>query len=93
MIVSNFTSTLTVIEDAILKPNKLNFLRLDGSISSADRQPLVDTFNRTNADMNFALTLSSKAGGVGLNIIGMFCSKMIPDKSVSIACVCVCVCL
>ena len=91
VIVSNFTSTLTVIEDAILKPNKLNFLRLDGSISSADRQPLVDTFNRTNADMNFALTLSSKAGGVGLNIIGMFCSKMILDKSVSIVCVCVCV--
>jgi SNF2 family DNA or RNA helicase len=84
VIVSNFTSTLAVIEDNILKPNKLNFLRLDGSISSADRQPLVDTFNRTNADMNFALTLSSKAGGVGLNIIGMFCSKILPNKSVTI---------
>jgi len=70
VIVSNFTSTLTVVEDAILKPSKLNFLRLDGSVKSADRQQLVDTFNRTNADMNFALTLSSKAGGVGLNVIG-----------------------
>uniref|UniRef100_A0A7S4AJZ2 Helicase ATP-binding domain-containing protein n=2 Tax=Pseudo-nitzschia australis TaxID=44445 RepID=A0A7S4AJZ2_9STRA len=70
VIVSNFTSTLTVVEDIILKPLQLNFLRLDGSVSSADRQSLVDTFNRTNADMNFALTLSSKAGGVGLNVIG-----------------------
>ncbi len=70
VIVSNFTSTLTVIEEAILKQSKLNFLRLDGSINSADRQSLVDTFNRTSASMNFALTLSSKAGGVGLNLIG-----------------------
>lgn len=71
VIVSNFTKTLAVVEDAILKPSKLNFLRLDGSVNSADRQQLVDTFNRTKADMNFALTLSSKAGGVGLNVIGM----------------------
>lgn len=70
VIVSNFTSTLTVIEDTILNPLELNFLRLDGSLGSADRQPLVDTFNRTSADQNFALTLSSKAGGVGLNVIG-----------------------
>ena len=74
VIISNFTSTLTVIEEVILKQLKLNFLRLDGSINSAERQPLVDTFNRTSASMNFALTLSSKAGGVGLNLIGM-CSK------------------
>ncbi len=70
VIISNFTSTLTVIEDAILKKLKLNFLRLDGSINSADRQSLVDTFNRTSASTNFALMLSSKAGGVGLNLIG-----------------------
>ena len=70
VIISNFTSTLTIVEDAILRKLNLNFLRLDGSISSANRQPLVDTFNRTSANVNFALTLSSKAGGVGLNLIG-----------------------
>lgn len=70
VIVSNFTGTLTVIEDSILKPANLNFLRLDGSTASANRQPLVDTFNRTNAETHFAMTLSSKAGGVGLNLIG-----------------------
>lgn len=72
VIISNFTSTLTVIEEAILKKMNLNFLRLDGSINSGDRQSLVDTFNGTSASTNFALTLSSKAGGVGLNLIGMY---------------------
>jgi SNF2 family DNA or RNA helicase len=70
VIVSNFTSTLAIIEDIILKPAKMTYLRLDGSITSNNRQQLVDTFNRTSADANFALTLSSKAGGVGLNLIG-----------------------
>jgi SNF2 family DNA or RNA helicase len=70
VIVSNFTSTLSVIEDSILKPASFTFLRLDGSTPSASRQSLVETFNRTNAETNFAMTLSSKAGGVGLNLIG-----------------------
>ena len=71
IIVSNYTSALTVIEEAILKKLKLSFLRLDGSTKGDKRQFIVDTFNRTSAKMNFALTLSSKAGGVGLNLIGM----------------------
>jgi SNF2 family DNA or RNA helicase len=70
VIVSNFTATLTVIENSILKPMCLAFLRLDGSTPSATRQSLVDAFNRTKADTHFAMTLSSKAGGVGLNLIG-----------------------
>ncbi|KAG7361602.1 SNF2-related protein [Nitzschia inconspicua] len=70
VIVSNFTATLTIIEEYLLKPVNLKFLRLDGSTASANRQPLVDTFNRTNAETYFAMTLSSKAGGVGLNLIG-----------------------
>ena len=71
VIVSNFTSALTVIEDTILKKLNLNFLRLDGSIQGDKRQSIVDTFNRTSAKLYFALTLSSKAGGVGLNLVGM----------------------
>jgi SNF2 family DNA or RNA helicase len=70
VIVSNFTSTLSVIEATILKPSNCTFQRLDGSTPSATRQTIVDTFNRTNSSTNFALTLSSKAGGTGLNIIG-----------------------
>ena len=44
-------------------------LRLDGSCSVKQRQPIVDTFNDP-AHPSFVLLLSSKAGGVGLNIIG-----------------------
>ncbi len=44
-------------------------LRLDGSCSVKARQPMVDTFNDP-AHPSFVLLLSSKAGGVGLNIIG-----------------------
>ena len=80
VIVSNFTSNLTIIEDNILKPTELNFLRLDGSLKSADRQQVVDTFNRTDAVMTFALTLSSKAGGTGLNIIGRLFLNLIEVK-------------
>lgn len=44
-------------------------LRLDGSLTVKQRQPLVDRFNDP-ADPSFIFLLSSKAGGVGLNIIG-----------------------
>ena len=44
-------------------------LRLDGSCSVKQRQALVDTFNDPQHP-SFVLLLSSKAGGVGLNIIG-----------------------
>ncbi len=70
VIISNFTSALTVIEEAILRKKKMSFLRLDGSLALADRQPLVDSFNNRSVDHSFAFLLSSKAGGCGLNLIG-----------------------
>ena len=70
VIVSNFTSALTVIEDTILKARGLPYLRLDGSVAQSERQPLVDSFNRCSPDKTFAFLLSSKAGGCGLNLIG-----------------------
>jgi SNF2 family DNA or RNA helicase len=68
VIVSNFTSVLSLIERLILQPFSYNYLRLDGT--TKDRQTLVDTFNRTSVHRSFCLLLSSKAGGCGLNIIG-----------------------
>lgn len=68
VIVSNFTSALTIIESIVLRPRQLSYSRLDGS--TQNRQALVDTFNRTSAESNFCLLLSSKAGGCGLNIVG-----------------------
>lgn len=42
-------------------------LRLDGSVLSEKRISLVDRFNRS-ADPSLLFLLSSKAGGVGLNL-------------------------
>jgi SNF2 family DNA or RNA helicase len=70
VIVSNFTSALTVIQETILKTKGLAYLRLDGTVPQAERQPLVDTFNRCSPEKAFAFLLSSKAGGCGLNLIG-----------------------
>ena len=70
VIVSNFTATLSIIEDSLLKPHGLPFLRLDGTIDSKKRDELVNTFNKTSSERSFAFLLSSKAGGCGLNLIG-----------------------
>ncbi|KAL7454581.1 hypothetical protein ACHAWC_007180, partial [Mediolabrus comicus] len=70
VIISNFTSALTVIEDSILRKKNLPFVRLDGSTDNSSRGPLVDSFNNRSVDHSFAFMLSSKAGGCGLNLIG-----------------------
>ena len=70
VIVSNFTSALSLIEKALLIPKELAFQRLDGNTNLTDRQTIVDSFNRTSPEACFALLLSSKAGGCGLNLVG-----------------------
>ncbi|EPR61432.1 putative DNA repair and recombination protein RAD54 [Toxoplasma gondii TgCatPRC2] len=67
VIVSNFTSTLDNIE-IFMQAKGYSFLRLDGSTAVKDRTGLVKTFNESKEC--FAFLLSSKAGGVGLNLIG-----------------------
>lgn len=70
VIVSNFTSALTIIEELILRTKGLSFVRLDGSTDNKVRGSIVDSFNRGSVDNSFAFLLSSKAGGCGLNLIG-----------------------
>ena len=70
VVVSNFTSALTVIEDGLIKRKGWSSLRLDGTTDQNSRQPLVDSFNRGSAEQSFVFLLSSKAGGCGLNLIG-----------------------
>lgn len=70
VIVSNYTSALTVIERSILKSRGWPSLRLDGTVAQSSRQSLVDSFNRSGVDKSFVFLLSSKAGGCGLNLIG-----------------------
>jgi SNF2 family DNA or RNA helicase len=91
VLVSNFTSTLSLVEDLILKPQNLTYLRLDGTVPTQNRQLLVDTFNKTSASRTFCFLLSAKAGGCGLNLVGA--NKMILfdndwNPSVSDPCFC-----
>lgn len=68
VIVSNFTSTLDLVE-AMCEDNGWPQMRLDGSTMAAKRTKLVDTFNDPTSNA-FAFLLSSKAGGCGINLIG-----------------------
>jgi DNA repair and recombination protein RAD54B len=67
ILVSHWTSVLDLFEKH-LNSKQLSFSRLDGSTSISDRQTLVDNFNSSPA--TFCFILSSKAGGVGLNLVG-----------------------
>ncbi|XP_067934521.1 DNA repair and recombination protein RAD54B-like [Watersipora subatra] len=68
VLVSNYTKMLDVLE-GLCKQSRYKFLRLDGQTPVQKRQQLVDKFNSSFSDCNIFL-LSSKAGGVGLNLIG-----------------------
>lgn len=67
VIVSNFTSALSLVDQLILQPNNYSFVRLDGATDVAQRQIRVDSFHRTST---FCMLLSAKAGGCGLNLVG-----------------------
>ena len=76
VVVSNFTSMLDQVE-LLAKAKCWSFLRLDGSIPTSKRQGLVDCFNLPLSESKDGsllgskiFLLSSKAGGVGINLIG-----------------------
>ncbi|XP_028396792.1 DNA repair and recombination protein RAD54B-like [Dendronephthya gigantea] len=68
VVVSNYTQTLNVIQ-GLCQKRGYRFLRLDGQTATNDRQSLVERFNRKGSQ-DFVFLLSSKAGGVGLNLTG-----------------------
>ena len=65
LIFSYSTKTLDLIENCV-KARGYKFLRLDGSTSTRKRQTLVDKFQ--NDDSYKAFLISTKAGGLGLNL-------------------------
>ena len=77
VIVSNFTTTLDVVA-AMAHQEQWHYLRIDGNTPPDQRQMLVDRFNRAaSGDVSssagehaFLFLLSSRAGGVGLNLVG-----------------------
>ncbi|KAG0704667.1 P-loop containing nucleoside triphosphate hydrolase protein [Suillus ampliporus] len=69
IIVSHYTSTLNLIE-AFCKKKSYTYFRLDGQTPAGRRQEYVNAFNKSSQHSHFLFLLSSKAGGVGLNLIG-----------------------
>uniref|UniRef100_A0A914XF18 DNA repair and recombination protein RAD54-like n=1 Tax=Plectus sambesii TaxID=2011161 RepID=A0A914XF18_9BILA len=68
VIASNFTQTLDLIEQLCVSAN-YKCLRLDGSTPQAKRDEYIQRFNSKNGSASVFL-LSTKAGGVGVNLIG-----------------------
>ncbi|KAI5092271.1 DNA repair and recombination protein RAD54B, partial [Silurus meridionalis] len=68
VLVSNYTQTLDLLQDFCAHLG-YTWCRLDGQTPVAQRQRIVDSFNRLDS-AHFLFLLSSKAGGVGLNLVG-----------------------
>lgn len=68
VVVSNYTKTLDLLQDLCLHLS-YSFCRLDGHTPTSQRQRLVNNFNSPYSQ-DFLFLLSSKAGGVGLNLVG-----------------------
>ncbi|XP_020903423.1 DNA repair and recombination protein RAD54B, partial [Exaiptasia diaphana] len=60
--------TLDVIQ-RLCESSEYRYLRLDGNTATSKRQSIVERFNAKYSN-DFVFLLSSKAGGVGLNLIG-----------------------
>ncbi|XP_044514132.1 DNA repair and recombination protein RAD54B [Gracilinanus agilis] len=68
VLVSNYTQTLNILQ-VVCTRHGYNCTRLDGQTPVVQRQQIVDGFNSKHSS-DFVFLLSSKAGGVGLNLIG-----------------------
>ncbi|KAF9529285.1 P-loop containing nucleoside triphosphate hydrolase protein [Crepidotus variabilis] len=69
VLVSHYTSTLNILE-AYCKKKSYSYYRLDGQTPQNKRQDYVNAFNKGDQRNSFVFLLSSKAGGVGINLIG-----------------------
>ncbi|XP_071451199.1 DNA repair and recombination protein RAD54B-like isoform X2 [Hetaerina americana] len=68
ILVSYYTKTLDIFAE-LCKSRNYKFCRLDGTVPTAKRMAIVDSFNNPNGS-NFVFLLSARAGGVGLNLTG-----------------------
>ncbi|KAF6760030.1 RAD54B protein [Ephemerocybe angulata] len=69
VLVSHYTSTLGILE-AFCRKKNYSYFRLDGQTPQQKRQEYVNSFNKSSQRGAFIFLLSSKAGGVGINLIG-----------------------
>jgi len=63
---SQFLDQLNLIED-FLKGLDLTFRRIDGTVSAQEKQKRIDDYNAKDSPI-FACLLSTRAGGVGINL-------------------------
>ena len=66
LIFSQFLDMITIVED-FLDGLALQHQRLDGTMGSLEKQKRIDEFNAPDSPL-FALLLSTRAGGVGINL-------------------------
>lgn len=66
VVVSNFTSSLDLVA-ALGRLRRWKYLRIDGSVSSEKRMKIIEHFNNPTGPFH-VLLLSSRAGGVGINL-------------------------
>ena len=66
LLFSQFLSQLDLMED-FLHGLQLPFMRLDGNVSTLEKQKRIDAFNAPDSPL-FAFLLSTRAGGVGINL-------------------------
>ena len=69
VLVSSYTTTLSLLQLLCEKSWGYSFVRLDGSVKASDRTSIVRRFTDPQSD-TFIFLLSAKAGGCGLNLIG-----------------------
>jgi len=70
LIFSQMTKMLDVLE-SFLNLHSMRYLRLDGSTKTDQRQRITERFNTDNKI--FCMILSTRSGGVGLNLVGADC--------------------
>ncbi|CAK7264427.1 hypothetical protein SEPCBS119000_000993 [Sporothrix epigloea] len=66
LIFSQFLDQLDIIED-FMHDLGMSYQRLDGGVSSLEKQRRIDAFNVSGSQL-FAFLLSTRAGGVGINL-------------------------
>ncbi|KAJ3574655.1 hypothetical protein NP233_g1623 [Leucocoprinus birnbaumii] len=59
------------LSEAFCRKKRYSYFRLDGQTPQAQRQEYVNAFNKSNQRGGFIFLLSSKAGGIGINLIVM----------------------
>lgn len=69
VIVSYYTHVLNMIEK-MCKKERFAFVRFDGQSSGSNREKMIKDFNNSHLRNQFVMTLSSRAGGCGISLIG-----------------------